>query len=877
MFPLGRLPVLPRYIILQHVVGSCRSLSSNSIFPSQDKKAYSHTLLLPKTSMPLKVKDPVQHERRYRQRTSQDLYRKQRSRKTAKEFVLHDGPPYANGNLHMGHALNKVLKDMVNRWKVMRGYRVHYVPGWDCHGLPIEMKALERIGRQAANPDLGPNRIRSEARKTALKAIEIQKREQQELGVMADWDSPDGVYRTLDHDFEVRQLRLFQRMVSKGYIAHRLRPTYYSPSTRTALAEAELKYKDGHKSRSVYVAFPVEKSDMSPALTKAYEDAQKQKGPVSLSLAIWTTTAWSLPGNMGVAVNQDMEYSIVRSDTAGLLVVATERLLALQNILGPLESLHSLSGADLVGTRYTHLFHSKTSSLPRPTVFASNHVLPTSGTGLVHSAPAHGYEDYQGMTVAGVLPKELRCPIDDDGRFTAAVTRETDKDDVARLIGQEVLGAGIGTMIDLLRSEGSLLAEEVIEHRYPYDWKTNQPIIVRATPQWFADVESIKDEAVKALEEVHFVPPQSRNRLEAFIVSRSEWCISRQRSWGVPIPALYTETGEPIIDEDTMTHIISVLQEKGTDHWWTGPAEDFIPPGLKGQRVYKGTDTLDVWFDSGSSWSMLQGLKSEEDSTPLADVYLEGSDQHRGWFQSSILTKISADDLNNPRPPYGTLITHGFVLDEEGQKMSKSEGNGISPMEVIHGSKDITLMKQSLPASGTDALRIWAASVEYTRDVSIGPSSIAQASETLRKLRSALRFLLANTAPGDAKSLDQVELSPLDSYVIKELDKVRQTVIDAYDSYAFNKVLQTLTTFTASTLSSLYFDTIKDSLYCNAAADPTRQAVIATLDHVLRQLLKMIAPIVPHLAEEVFEHREKSLGLSVFDDPWLSEVSKYTY
>ncbi|WVW84921.1 hypothetical protein I302_106957 [Kwoniella bestiolae CBS 10118] len=711
----SRLPIVPvrpiisrQLAVLSSGLFQCRYASTATPASSQvdKRKAYSHTLLLPKTDFPLKHKDVVAAEKKYRSKTSDLLYKEQISRKDNRLFVLHDGPPYANGNLHMGHALNKVLKDIINRYNLIRGKRVHYVPGWDCHGLPIEHKALAAIGK--SHTSLKPSQVRSEARKVALDAIEVQKTEMKALGVMADWDGEGGTYRTL-------------------------RPTYYSPSSRTALAEAELSYKDGHKSRSVYVGFPVAKTDMSDGLSEVYRKDCGGKG--KLELAIWTTTPWTLPANM---VN--MEYAIVKSDAGRLLVIGIDRLEPMQEVIGELKVIGRLqgekrssraqlimAGSQLIGTRYTHLFHPESLSQPKPSIITAKHVTAQAGTGLVHSAPAHGHEDYEAFLTAGALPDDLRCPVNDDGCFTADLEKWIEGDIASSLVGQEVLGKGTDAMVDLLREQDVLLAEQKIEHRYPYDWKSKKPIIVRATPQWFADVEGVKSSAIEALDNVHFHPAIS----------------------------LFGPDG-PIMDSQTLDHVIAVLNEKGIDHWWEGQDEDFIPPHLEGQKVSRSFDTLDVWFDSGSSWTLLEELSRQ----PLADVYLEGSDQHRGWFQSSMLTKL----ISSPEsiPPYGTVITHGFVMDEKGDKMSKSAGNGLSPMEIIHGTKvsafdyDKTDIKQ-FPPRGADILRLWTASVDYTNDVSIGPTSISNATEAMRKLRNTLRYLIANTK-SQSVALDSVSL-----------------------------------------------------------------------------------------------------------------------
>ncbi|WVN90528.1 uncharacterized protein L203_105764 [Cryptococcus depauperatus CBS 7841] len=786
---------------------SYRFASTTASKPTQErKKAYSQTLRLPKTTFPLRHKDIATAEKQYRRKISDNLYRHQFNNNQGSLFVLHDGPPYANGHLHMGHALNKILKDMINRYKVIRGHRVHYVPGWDCHGLPIEQKALAAIGK--SHTSLLPNQVRDEARRVALEAIEIQKHEMKDLGIMADWDGPGGTYRTLDHDFEIRQLRLLQSMIEKGFITHRLRPVYYSPSSRTALAEAELVYQDGHQSRSVFVTFPVHKYDMSPGLRKIYDAAAKKIGQQALSLAVWTTTPWSLPGNSGVAVHPEMEYAVVSSSSHGLLVIAIERVEAIQKLVGSLEVMGTLDGSQLVNTQYSHLFHPP-SSLCKPSIFSASHVTSQTGTGLVHSAPAHGHEDYVAFAKAGIMPKHLRCPIDDDGRFTEEIVSFAEDDSVAFLVGQDVLGEGTDQMVELLRRKRLLLAEETIEHRYPYDWKSKKPIIIRATPQWFADIEQVKDSALKALDSLQFHPPL----------------------------VLFDAYGHPLMDRETLNHVIGVLDAKGIDYWWTGSLEDFIPLFRKGQLISKGIDTLDVWFDSGSSWTMLLKDQMRSSSLPLADLYLEGSDQHRGWFQSSLLTKLIGTD--DGRAPYGSVITHGFIMDEDGKKMSKSAGNGLSPMQI------------NLPAYGSDVLRLWAASVDYTSDVSIRPSSISHACETLRRLRNTTRFLLANSSTEFKSALREIDL-----FILHEMSCLESVAQQSYDEYDFSKVINTTSAFSISTLSTLYFEIVKDTLYCDKEDNPTRKATIAVLRHVLERLTKIIAPIVPHLAEELYDHTE---------------------
>lgn len=841
-----------------HPSVSLRYLNYSATLLAQNQNAFANTLLLPKTSFPLWA-DPAQREEPYRNRTTEELYHWQwKNREDRPTFILHDGPPYANGSLHCGHALNKILKDIINRFHVMRGYRVHYMPGWDCHGLPIENKALQELKSDARS--VPPTTIRTAAREVAHREIERQRGEFQQFGIMADW-SRDGCYRTLDHEYEMRQLEVLQKMVEQGLISRHHRPVYWSPSSLSALAEAELDYVDDHRSQAVYVTLPVQKS--SPALENIIPPNSDTP-----SLMIWTTTPWTLPSNMAVAVHADMLYTVVRFATGKLVVVATARLEVL-NQLGVLgeewTNLGEISGADLVGTTYNPIFGTSPCS-----VLAAKHVTAESGTGLVHTAPAHGAEDYaawHGKTRRG----EILCPVDSEGNFTDAVG-----DAWARLIGKEVLGDGNIEVIRILHEQGALVKKETLRHRYPYDWKTKKPVILRATSQWFTNLDTIKDMALEALKDVKFYPEASRARLEAFIRERSEWCISRQRTWGVPIPALHdVNTDEALLTSESLGHIISVLRERGMHHWWDGPVEDFVPPSERNSgRVWrKGTDTIDVWFDSGSSWSLIRDLKLR--GGLFTDVCLEGSDQHRGWFQSLLLTAVSCTEKGEkPRAPYGALITHGFVLDDKGKKMSKSLGNVISPMAIIHGGKD----KKKEPAYGADVLRLWAATVEYGKDVPLSQVVLAQAAETLRKVRNSARFVLGNMGSAPSENVPDVrreDLGLLERYVMHQLYVLEKTAHEAYSTYNFQKVVHSVSAFANNTLSSLYFDIMKDTLYAESPDGPTRRLAVSMMHEILRVLSSVIAPILPHLVEEVHAHLQPSASGSVFYSGWRSVPDEY--
>ncbi|KAK4053726.1 isoleucine-tRNA ligase [Microbotryomycetes sp. JL201] len=862
----------------------------------KDAKAqfYSDSLNLPKTAFPLRA-DAGKREQLFWARTTSELYGRQAANVDRPLFVLHDGPPYANGNLHCGHALNKITKDIINRSKLIQGHRVHYVPGYDTHGLPLELKALAALKKPASQ--LGPETIRAAARQEALRGIESQGKEFRSFACMGAFDDKDA-YKTLDWQYEKRQLGVVRDMVSKGLITSHHRPTLYSPSSRTALAEAELEYKEDHISRSVYVAFPVVDAGSLGEVLHTLGMTTKQ-----LALAAWTTTAWTLPSNKAIAIADGLEYSIVEREASDtMLVVATERIAALEQIFGTkMKCLASFEGSRLLSTTYCCPL-SQEQSAPRPVISAA-HVTAASGTGLVHTAPAHGVEDWQawrdheGRSRSEQLTEDVACAVDADGKLSTVLYDMMDKTTAEKLIGKDILSDGTSAVIGVLQDRGTLLQEVEVQHKFPYDWRTKKPVIFRASSQWFANLETVKEAGIGAINKVQFVPDRGRKTLEMFVRGRSEWCISRQRAWGVPIPVVYsypadssdpTSASTPYLTPSNVDHIISVLDAKGqgTDYWWTGAAEEFVEPAelerskALGQKWRKGLDTMDVWFDSGCSWTMLRDLRLRAEDKPLADVYLEGSDQHRGWFQSSLLTYISSSDTGNKkaaRAPYGTVITHGMVLDEQGRKMSKSLGNILSPATVIKGGKNL---KQT-PAYGTDLLRVWVASVDWTRDVLIGPGILSQTFETLRKMRNTARFILGNTASSEKLSMPLEQLSLLDRYVLHELHELDQSARADYNSFAFSKVWQALAAYTNTTLA-VYFDVVKDALYADAQESPRRQAIVFTLRHVLQTYTQILAPLAPLLAEEIHHYSSGATkdpepgtvgASSVFDKMWTEPPS----
>ncbi|KAJ1961036.1 isoleucine-tRNA ligase [Dispira parvispora] len=821
---------------------------------STGAKKYNKTLLLPKTDFPLRAKR-LPNQAEITKKLVASLYQWQQENMSDPPFILHDGPPYANGDLHIGHALNRILKDIINRYQVLRGRKVTYIPGWDCHGLPIELKTLESL-KHKKQGDLDPLTIRRQARQMALKTLECQKKDLEAWGILADWNV---FYKTLDLDYEIRQLRVFQTMAQKGYIYRRTRPVYWSPSSRSALAEAELQYNENHQSRSIYVRFPLEvsRAELLDVLPRGAQD---------VFALVWTTTPWTLPANKAIAVNRDLEYALFHlihpdhplADPHAVYLATVDRLDSLQDLLGPktqVQVVARVPGSTLVGNTYRNYFTDE----PCP-IIAAPHVTNASGTGLVHTAPGHGMEDYEVCTKLGI---PVYAPVNDSGQFTTEVGPE--------LAGKIVLADGSQAVVDILHRENLLLHEATYVHSYPYDWRTKKPVIQRATPQWFANLQSIQQTAADAVDDIVAVPQSSKSRLQNYVLGRKEWCISRQRAWGVPIPVLYeTGTDQPLFSSESIEHIIQTLKEHGTDAWWSLPAEMFLPLGMRdnGKSYRKGSDTMDVWFDSGTSWTLLESLRGTPHGVAphgyLADVYLEGSDQHRGWFQSSLLTSVAV----HGKSPFRKLITHGFTLDEAGRKMSKSVGNVVDPNVVVNGGKNL----QKQPAYGVDVLRLWVASTEYTKDMVIGDHMLAQISDTLRKFRNTARFMLGNLDSQLPRLLKEYEIvSPVDRYALYELSRFIERATAAYDEFAFNKVFQELTHFTNAFLSSFYFDVTKDRLYADAPTSPRRISTVLTLHHILQGYTQVMAPLVIHLAEDIYQHHARLLGetsLSTFCRSW---------
>ncbi|KJR81534.1 isoleucyl-tRNA synthetase [Sporothrix schenckii 1099-18] len=828
-------------------------------------KSWASTLRLPKSTFP--PRPLAEHRPLYLQRSTDELYKWQQANRPDNDpFVVHDGPPYANGKLHVGHALNKILKDMSLRVKIQQGRRVHYRPGWDCHGLPIELKALATASESSSSStaELTPVAIRKIARDLASRTIVDQMKEFRSFGVMADWDNR---WTTMDPEYEVRQLQLFQTLVHKGLIYRKYKPVYWSPSSHTALAEAELEYNDRHVSTAAYVKFPI----LPGAAVPGYD------GSRPLSAVIWTTTPWTLPANEAIAVHRDFEYVLVQLGDEFLLVADSclESFTAAccpEGTPQPKVIVRSIRGSDLTQLQYTNPLRGK-SAKPQPIIHA-DFVSAGSGSGLVHTAPGHGFDDY---VVCMRLGLPIPAPVDGEGRFTS----EAYPDDPSRLEGLSVQGEGNKAVLAILGD--AVITMHQYRHKYPYDWRTKKPIIIRATAQWFADVDLIKDPAVASLKNVQFIPETGRSRLESFVKGRSEWCISRQRAWGVPIPALYGDDDSVVLTEETVKHILAVVKERGTDTWWSDAADEaaWIPEALRkanpGVAYRRGSDTMDVWFDSGSSWTQAA-------NDAQADVYLEGSDQHRGWFQSSLLTRVaglssaatSSSSAASPATlsPFKTLVTHGFMLDGAGKKMSKSLGNIVTGAEVMEGtllppikekkkkgrgkakaadgaSPSTNTNAKSNPGSATvvkydalgpDALRLWVAGSDYTGDVVMSEMVLQATHTALIKYRVTLKMLLGSMH----ESARTTPLTTVDHIALLQLKDTMKEVAAAYDRFEFYRGLASLNRWLTNDLSSFYLEAAKDRLYCADGG--------GVLEPIFVGLTRMLAPVVPMLVEEAWDH-----------------------
>ncbi|RLQ95813.1 isoleucine--tRNA ligase [Falsibacillus albus] len=766
---------------------------------------YKDTLLMPKTDFPMRGNLPKREPELQAKWEEMNIYQKVQERtKERPLFVLHDGPPYANGDIHMGHALNKVLKDFIVRYKSMSGYSAPYVPGWDTHGLPIE-QALTNKG--VKRKEMTVAEFRKLCAEYAYEQVDSQREQFMRLGVRGDWFNP---YITLEPRYEAQQIKVFGDMAKKGYIYKGLKPVYWSPSSESALAEAEIEYQD-KRSPSIYVGFDVKDG--------------KNVLEAGTKMIIWTTTPWTIPANLGIAVHKDLDYVVV-NENGQKYVVAKELL---ENVTSELEwenpSIEkTVKGSELERITTKHPLYERESL-----VILGEHVTTDSGTGCVHTAPGHGEDDF---LVGKQYGLEVLCPVDDKGVMTAEAPGFEGMfyDEANKPITQK------------LEEAGALLKLKFITHSYPHDWRTKKPVIFRATAQWFASIDKFRKELLDAVKETKWVPAWGETRLFNMVRDRGDWCISRQRAWGVPIPVFYAENGDSIITDETIEHVSQLFREHGSNVWFEKEAKDLLPegfthPGSPNGKFTKEQDIMDVWFDSGSSHQAV--LEERSDLQRPADLYLEGSDQYRGWFNSSLTTGVAVTG----KAPYKGVLSHGFALDGDGRKMSKSLGNVIVPAKV---------MKQL----GADILRLWVASVDYQADVRVSDPILKQVAEVYRKIRNTFRFLLGNLADFDPTK-DKVayeNLREVDQYMLVKLNDLVKHVHDSYENYEFASIYHAVNNFCTLDLSSFYLDFAKDVLYIEATDNPERRAMQTVLHEALVVLAKLLSPILSHTTDEVWPY-----------------------
>lgn len=790
---------------------------------SEEKKDYSSTLNLPKTDFPMRGNLPTKEPETLKAVFENGLYEKiLKKNEGYKHFVLHDGPPYANGEIHAGHALNKILKDTIVRYKAMKGFYAPFIPGYDTHGMPTEKKAIEKLGLDRSKIPI--TKFRDTCREFTTNYKDIQTEGFKRLGVLGDWAHP---YITYDHATEARQIGVFGDMYKKGYIYKGLKPVYWCTDCETALAEAEIEYKDV-TGESIYVKFPVEDS-------KGLFDKK------DTYMVIWTTTPWTLPGNMGITIGADYEYSIVElkenKENAKLerLIIATELVEKVMKLaeIEDYKTVQTFKGSDLEGVLCKHPFLDRMSRVVLGSETTVNVTLD-EGTGAVHTAPAYGKEDY----LQGLKDKlGMVVAVDDKGKQTA---------EAGEFAGQFYAKSN-KTITAWLDENGYLLKAVKIEHSYPHCWRCKKPIIFRATPQWFASVDGFRDDVLKAIKTVTWHPDWGEDRMSEMIKGRNDWCISRQRTWGVPLPIFYCkDCGEPYVTEESIKKIQEVVRTEGTNAWWAKEANELVPEGAKCPKCgctefKKETDIMDVWFDSGSTH---QSVLVERGLDYPADLYLEGNDQYRGWFQSSLLTSVAVNGI----APYKEVLCCGFVVDGQGRKMSKSLGNGVSPIDVSN-------------KFGADILRLWALSSDYSMDVNLSDDILKGISDVYRKIRNTARYILGNTYDYDPeKPVAYEDLQEIDKWALTRLNKLIKDCTKDYDTYSFGNCYHDVNQFCVVDMSSFYLDIIKDRLYTEKADSVARRAAQTTMYYILDALVKILTPMISFTAEEIWsamKHTEK--------------------
>lgn len=800
---------------------------------------YSKTLNLPETEFPMRAGLPEREPEFLKYWEENKIYeKKQELHAGHKKFVLHDGPPYANGKIHMGTALNKILKDIIMKYKYAQGFDTPYVPGWDTHGMPIEHAAIKNLGLN--RHELDTLVLRKECHDYALKWIDEQRTDFKRLGVLGDWDHP---YITMTHDYEAVQIHVFGEMAKKGYIYKGKKAVYWCPHCETALAEAEIEYGE-EKSPAIFVKMPLVKDNgMLP------EAAQGKPAYI----VIWTTTPWTMPANVAIALHPDFEYAWVECE-GEILFMAKEMLEAvgkvckkdLSNIIG------TCKGKDMEYAECRHPFE----TIDRKSlVVLADYVTLEAGTGCVHTAPGHGADDFE-TGVRYNLP--IICPVDGSGKLTAEAG--------ADFAGMFVFDANV-PIIKYLAGLNRLFGKENIRHQYAHCWRCKNPIIYRATEQWFASVDGFREEALNAIaNDVQWIPSWGEARIHNMVADRHDWCISRQRVWGVPIPIFYCEDcNEHLVNDDTINAVADMFAKEGSDAWWAHSAEEILPQGTKcpkcgGTHFRKESDIMDVWFDSGSSHAAV--CKTRPELAWPADMYLEGSDQHRGWFQSSLLTSVATEG----KAPYRAVLTHGYVVDGEGRKMSKSVGNTVAPQEVI-------------AQYGADIIRLWAASSDYKADIRISKEILKQLSEVYRKIRNTIRYILGNTNDFNYET-DKVEFKDmleLDRWALMHMQLLKKEVSAAYESYDFHVLYHAIHNFCSVEMSSYYLDILKDRLYAYKADSFERRSAQTAMYEIMLDLVVMIAPVLSFTMEEVWQFMKKpaSMPESVFMMPWPECKEEY--
>ncbi len=788
---------------------------------------YRSTLNLPRTDFPMKANLAQREPERLKFWQEHRIYeRLMQEGERRKKFILHDGPPYANGLIHIGHALNKILKDIVVKFKTLSGYRCPFICGWDCHGLPVEHQLFKDMKKTKYEVDVVD--FRKQAREFALKFVRLQKEDFQRLGVFSDWDNP---YLTLDEEYEYEVLSLLEKLVRDGYVYRGRKPVNWCARCETALAEAEVEYKD-KESHSIFCLFPVK------------EGKGVVKGKDTYFL-VWTTTPWTLVSNVAVAVHPEFTYGIYDAGGYNVIFAANRREEISKIVNSPFKEIKSLSGGNLGDIVLSHPFLNRSSR-----VVLADFVSSEEGSGCVHIAPGHGEEDF---SLVKKYELEIIMPVNEKGIFTT---------EAGEFAGKNIEEAN-QKVIAILKEKNLLLHHTTIVHSYPHCWRCKSPIIFRATYQWFINVahNRLRERLLAAINQVSWIPDSGKERIKGMVISRPDWCISRQRLWGVPIPAVKCdECGDVVLDADVIKKTADIFRQEGSDSWFRKETNYFLPDKLSCSRCgathfSKEFDILDVWFESGASFAAV--LKRIKELGFPADMYLEGSDQHRGWFQASLIPSVATEE----RPPFKTILTHGFVVDGEGKKMSKSLGNVISPQEII---------KQY----GAEILRLWVASSDYSEDIKISTALIKQLVDIYRKIRNTIRFILSNLYDfkyqRDVYSYDK--LWEIDRFMLNKAKLIYHEVIKDYNTYTFHRAFQKIYNFCNIDLSSFYLDILKDRLYTYSPTSEGRKSAQNVLFHILKQLIKLIAPVLTFTAEEAFLHfsswegRKDSIYLHTFDE-----------